>query len=293
MQSAGITPPESTASDEDAAPVLVSRVGRVAVVTLNRPKVLNAMTLAMATAYADALRAADADPSVRAIVVTGAGRGFCAGADLAVLRQGPDAIRRFVPRAEDLPDLALRLRKPVIAAINGPVAGIGFAYLLGSDIRYAASTASISSSFARLGLVAEYGVSWLLPRVVGTTHALELLLSGGTLSAEEAARIGLVQHVTEPGEVLTRALAHATELAENSSPSSLAAIKAQVWGDLDRTRDEAVRRAFALMDTSFDGPDLAEALAARAEKRAPAFAPLPRARATTENDEVPQGRRIP
>uniref|UniRef100_A0AAU1M345 Enoyl-CoA hydratase-related protein n=1 Tax=Streptomyces sp. NBC_00148 TaxID=2903626 RepID=A0AAU1M345_9ACTN len=293
MQSAGTTPPGSTPSDEDAAPVLVSRVGRVAVVTLNRPKVLNAMTLSMATAYADALRAADADPAVRAIVVTGAGRGFCAGADLAVLRQGPDAIRRFVPRAEDLPDLALRLRKPVIAAINGPVAGIGFAYLLGSDIRYAASTATISSSFARLGLVAEYGVSWLLPRVVGTTHALELLFSGGTVSAEEAARIGLVQHVTEPGEALTRALAHATELAENCSPASLAAIKAQVWGDLDRPRDDAVRRAFALMDTSFDGPDLAEALAARSEKRAPVFAPLPQARATTENDDVPQGRLAP
>ncbi|MFJ4840699.1 enoyl-CoA hydratase-related protein [Streptomyces sp. NPDC088746] len=290
MQSTGTTASEATSSEEDARPVLVSQAGHVAVITLNRPKVLNAMTLPMATAYADALRAADADPAVRAIVVTGAGRGFCAGADLAVLRQGPDAIRRFVPRAEDLPDLALRLRKPVIAAINGPVAGIGFAYLLGSDIRYAASTATISSSFARLGLVAEYGVSWLLPRVVGTTHALELLFSGGTVSAEEAARIGLVQHVTEPGEALTRALAHATELAENCSPASLAAIKAQVWGDLDRPRDDAVRRAFALMDTSFDGPDLAEALAARSEKRTPVFAPLPPARTTTENDDVPQGR---
>ncbi|MFJ6852417.1 enoyl-CoA hydratase-related protein [Streptomyces sp. NPDC091271] len=293
MQSTGTTTSESTTSEEDAPPVLVSQVGHVAVITLNRPKVLNAMTLPMATAYADALRAADADPAVRAIVVTGAGRGFCAGADLAVLRQGPDAIHRFVPRAEDLPDLALRLRKPVIAAINGPVAGIGFAYLLGSDIRYAASTATISSSFARLGLVAEYGVSWLLPRVVGTTHALELLFSGGTVSAEEAARIGLVQHVTEPGEALTRALAHATELAESCSPASLAAIKAQVWGDLDRPRDDAVRRAFALMDTSFDGPDLAEALAARSEKRRPVFTPLPPTRATTENDDVPQGRLTP
>ncbi|MFI0961307.1 enoyl-CoA hydratase-related protein [Streptomyces sp. NPDC021080] len=269
MATAGST----TATDEDT--VLVHHERGVAVITLNRPQVLNAMTHSMAIAYADALRAADEDPDVRAIVVTGAGRGFCAGADLGVLRQGADAIRSFVPAAEDLPDLALRLRKPVIAAINGPVAGIGFAYLLGSDIRYASRTASISTSFARLGLVAEYGTSWLLPRVIGTQHALDLLLSGRTIDAAEAARIGLVHQVTEPEELLARAVDHAADLAAHCSPASLAAIKSQVWGDLERPRGEALDRTLTLMNASFGGPDLAEALAARAEKRTPVFAPLP------------------
>ena len=265
----------ATGSASELDTVLVRRERAVAIITLNRPRVLNAMTPTMAGAYADALRAADADPQIRAIVVTGAGRGFCAGADLAVLNQGPAAIRRFLPAIEDLPDLALRLRKPVIAAINGPVAGIGFAYLLGSDIRFAARTASIGTSFSRLGLVAEYGVSWLLPRVIGTARALELLLSGRTIDADEAAGLGLVHHVTEPEDLLARAVDYAADLAAHCSPASLAAIKSQVWGDLERSHAAAIDNTLALMDASFDGPDLADALAARTEKRAPAFQPLP------------------
>ncbi|MFG3022402.1 enoyl-CoA hydratase-related protein [Streptomyces sp. NPDC048254] len=246
----------------------------VAVITLNRPEVLNAMTRPMAEAYARALRDADADPGVRAVVVTGAGRGFCAGADLGVLNEGADAVRRFLPDSKDLPDLALRLRKPVVAAVSGPVVGIGFAYMLGSDIRFASRETRISTSFARLGLVAEYGLSWLLPRVVGTPWALELLLSGRTIDAEEAARIGLVHRVTEPGEVLSEAVDYAADLAAGCSPSSLAAIKAQVYADLARPREEALARTLELMDASFDGPDLAEALLARRQKRPPAFQPL-------------------
>jgi enoyl-CoA hydratase/carnithine racemase len=267
------TAAETTATDEET--VLVHHERGVAVITLNRPQVLNAMTRSMAVAYAAALRAVDADPDVRAIVVTGAGRGFCAGADLGILHQGADAIRSFLPATEDLPDLALRLRKPAIAAINGPVAGIGFAYMLGSDIRYASRTASISTSFARLGLIAEYGTSWLLPRVIGAQHALDLLLSGRTIDAAEAARIGLVHQVTEPEELLARAVDHAADLAAHCSPASLAAIKSQVWGDLERSRAEALDHTLALMNASFGGHDLAEALAARTEKRTPVFAPLP------------------
>ncbi|MYQ30619.1 enoyl-CoA hydratase-related protein [Streptomyces sp. SID4956] len=256
--------------------VLVRHERAVAVITLNRPDKLNAMTGAMSVAYADALREADADPDVRAIVVTGAGRGFCAGADLAVLNEGAEAIRKFVPAAENLPHLALRLRKPVVAAVNGPVAGIGFAYMLGSDIRFAARGAKIATSFSRLGLVAEYGLSWLLPRLIGTAPAVELLLTGRTVDAEEAAALGLVHHVTEPGDVLRAALDHAADLAAHCSPASLAAIKSQVYGDLERPLSQAVDHALSLMDASFDGPDLAEALTARDHKRAPVFAPLPR-----------------
>lgn len=267
---------DSAAEQPTAEPtILVRHEGRIAVVTLNRPLVLNAMTLPMSAAYATALRDADAAPDVRAIVVTGAGRGFCAGADLGVLNEGPDAIRKFVPPVEDMPELALRLRKPVIAAVNGPVAGIGFAYMLGSDIRFADPGARIATSFARLGLVAEYGLSWLLPRIVGTPAALDLLLSGRTVVADEAARLGLVHHVTQPGQALAEALAYAADLAENCSPASMAAVKAQVYADLDRPRAEAMTRTLELMDASFGGHDLAEALAARTDKRPPVFDPLP------------------
>ncbi|MGW6362393.1 enoyl-CoA hydratase-related protein [Streptomyces sp. NPDC055092] len=261
--------------DPTSAPtILVRHERQVAVITLNRPDKLNAMTGQMQSAYAEALRSADDDPRVRAIVVTGAGRGFCSGADLAVLREGAETIRAFVPPPEDLPLLTLRLRKPVVAAVNGPVAGIGFAYMLGSDFRFLARDTRISTSFARLGLVAEYGLSWLLPRLIGTSAALDLLLTGRTIDAAEAARIGLVQRVSEPGDVLADALAHAADLAAHCSPASLAAIKAQVYGDLDQPLDAAVARALKMMDATFDAPDLAEALKARTEKRDPQFEPL-------------------
>lgn len=263
------------AQDNDAQDtVLVRHERSVAVITLNRPQVLNAMTLPMARAYARALREADTDPAVRAIVVTGAGRGFCAGADLAILNQGPEAIRTFLPPAEDLPHLALRLRTPVIAAVNGPVAGIGFAYMLGSDVRFAARGVKMSTSFSRLGLVAEYGLSWLLPRLIGTSRAMELLLSGRALGAEEAERIGLVHRVVEPDRLLAEAVDYAADLAVGCSPYSLAAIKAQVYADLERGHDEALAGTLKLMDESFGGPDLAEALAARNAKRPPVFPPL-------------------
>ncbi|SEF55645.1 Enoyl-CoA hydratase/carnithine racemase [Thermomonospora echinospora] len=254
--------------------VLVRHERSVAVITLNRPQALNAMTGPMSVAYARALREADADPQVRAIVVTGAGRGFCAGADLGVLNQGPDAIRALVPPAEDLPTMALRLRTPVIAAVNGPVAGIGFAYMMGSDVRFAGRGVKMTTSFSRLGLVAEYGLSWLLPRLIGASRAMELLLSGRTLDAEEAERIGLVHRVVEPDRVLQEAVDYAADLAAGCAPSSLAAIKAQVYADLERSHDDALADTLKLMDASFGGPDLAEALAARKEKRPPVFTPL-------------------
>jgi enoyl-CoA hydratase/carnithine racemase len=261
-------------SETDSPGILVSHAGPVAIITLNRPEVLNAITYPMARAYAAALRAADADPGVRVVVVTGAGRGFCSGADLTRLSQGGEAIRRFVVPAEDLPTVAFRIRKPVIAAVNGPVAGIGFGYMMGSDIRFAAADAKISTTFARLGLVAEYGLAWLLPRAIGTAWSLDLLLSARTITGAEAGRIGLVQYVST-NSVLDDAVGYATRLAETSSPYSMAAAKAQVYAGLDTSADEAIRRAVELMDESFDNPDLPAALAARAEGRPPEFGPLP------------------
>jgi enoyl-CoA hydratase/carnithine racemase len=256
-------------------PVLTRREGAVEIVTLNRPAVLNAVTSAMSAGYADALRAADADPDVRAVVVTGAGRGFCAGADLGILSQGAANIRQFLTRREDLPTVAFRIRKPVICAVNGPVAGVGFAYMMASDIRFAAAEAKISTTFARLGLVAEYGLAWLLPRVMGTAWTLDLLLSGRTITGEEAGRIGLVQYVSPRETVLADAVAYAARLAQTCSPFSMATVKRQVYADLETTDEEALTRTLALMDSSFDHPDLAAALAARAEGKPPEFPPLP------------------
>lgn len=253
--------------------VRVERQDGVALVTLNRPDKLNALTPAMQQGYIGALRELDADPDARVIVVTGAGRGFCSGADLARLSD-PSQLTGYAPDPRALPTIALEIRKPVVAAVNGPVAGIGFALMLACDVRFVAAEAKMTTSFARLGLVAEYGLSWLLPRVVGTGRALEILMSGRALDAEEALRIGLAHEVVAGRPVLDRAMEWAREVAEHCSPRSLAQIKRQVYRDLDRPRGEAISGALRLMTESFGWGDLQEGLAARRESRAPAFAPL-------------------
>jgi enoyl-CoA hydratase/carnithine racemase len=264
---------EGSVTMTTAETVLVDVEGGVATVTLNRPDRLNALTPEMQVRYADVLRELDADREVRVIVVTGAGRGFCSGADLSALADA-QRLRTLVPEPRLLPTSALEVRKPLVAAVNGPVAGIGFAVMLSCDVRFVAAGASITTSFARLGLVAEYGLSWLLPRVVGTGRALEILLSGRTLSAAETERLGLAHEVVADRPVLERALDWAREVAASCSPRSLAVIKRQVYGDLDRGWGDALDRALGLMVESFGWTGLPEALAARAEGRPPAFAPL-------------------
>lgn len=240
----------------------------VATVTLNRPDRLNAMTPGMQRRYCGLLAELDRDPAVRAIVITGAGRGFCAGADLAVL-EGTD-LTGFDPDGDEPVDLAapLRLGTPSIAAVNGPVAGMGFSYMLMADLRYAADTARIGSTFARLGLVAEWGSAALLTHLVGSGHAADLLLSGRIVDAEEALGIGLVQKVLPGPELLPAAQQWARDVAGNCSPYSHRVMKQQL-------RPAGVEEHFAesmsLMLESFTRPDLAEALAARAEGRPPAF----------------------
>jgi enoyl-CoA hydratase/carnithine racemase len=254
--------------------VLHERDGPVAIISFNRPKALNAMTTSMADAYADALRAADADPTVRAIVVTGEGRGFCAGADRSVLQGGPEEIRASIPRRENLPSLAYRLRKPVICAVNGPVAGIGLAYMMASDVRFVDVDASISSTFAQLGLVAEYGLSWILPRVTGLATSLEFLLSGRTVTGEQAQSMGLAQYLSRRTEARADAIAFARRLAEQCSPFSLATIKRQLYAGLSSDADSALTAALGFMDQSFGGPDLATALSAHVSKTRPTFESL-------------------
>ena len=247
----------------------------VATITLNRPEKLNALTREASENYTATLRRAGDDRDVRAIVVTGEGRGFCAGADLGALtRVSSDEAYRDAPReGEIVPELATMIDKPVIAAVNGPTAGMGFAIMVAADIRFAAAGAVITTSYAGLGLIAEFGISWLLPRIVGTGAALDLLLSSRRITAEEAHAIGLVQRIYPPDELLPAALDYARDIATNCAPRSLATIKRQVYADLHRSLTMSMAESRALMLDSFTWPEIAEGLAAHTEKRAPRFPP--------------------
>ena len=258
---------------EDLDTILIDRDAQnssVAIITLYRPDRLNALTPEMGPLYAATLQELDADPSVRAIVVTGAGRGFCSGADLSSLAGSTDDLLSYVrgQTVQTLPLVALTLATPVATAINGPCAGIGFVLAMSADARFVASDATLSTTFARLGLVAEYGIAWLLPRLVGLPVATDLLLSGRTVTGEEAARLGLA---TSADDAVASALTWAREIATNSSPRSTAMMKRQLLEADGLTLTDAVSKALDAMAEAFTWPDLAEALAARGDKRAPQF----------------------
>ncbi len=260
----------------------------VAVISLNRPAALNAYTAAMGLGLKRAVAEAVADTGVRAIVITGAGRGFCAGADMNVLQNipaggrvtqvpevdfdfysglGPDVGPHYAGRFGYL----LQARKPVIAAINGPAAGLGLVLALYADIRFAASEAKLTTSFAQRGLIAEHGISWLLPRLVGPAHALDLLYSARKLTAAEAERIGLVNKVFPQESFMQEVMAYARALAQTVSPRSTAVMKAQVWKALHQEFNAALALADAEMQKSFASADFKEGVAHYVEKRAPAF----------------------
>ncbi len=257
--------------------VLSERRGAVLVLTLNRPERLNAWTDALELEYFAQLDAAEADPEVRAIVLTGAGRGFCAGADLDVLEDATDGkdgppqhiVTRSRPRS-----FPITLRKPLIGAINGAAAGLGLVEALYCDVRFSVPAAKFTTAFVRRGLIAEYGVSWLLPRLVGTSRALDLLLSGRVMLGDEAHRVGLVDHLVEPAELLEAAVAYAEDLAANCSPTSMAIIKAQVQRGLDQAFSENFDEAEELIAASFERADAAEGVDSYLEKRPPSFPPL-------------------
>jgi enoyl-CoA hydratase/carnithine racemase len=246
---------------------------RVALVTLDRPDRLNAITREMGQQYAAALDRAGADPQVRAVVVTGAGRGFCAGADMDLLQGigttgegASDALRPSLSLEPTVP-------KPVIAAVNGAAAGLGFVRALLCDVRFASPAAKFTTAFARRGLVAEHGISWMLPRVVGFSRAMDLLLSARTVGADEAQRIGLVDHLVG-GDVVAAAVAYAKDLATWCSPTAMAHTKMQVWRDAGDQLEPSLERMNALMAASFDWPDVVEGVQSWMDKREPAWPPL-------------------
>jgi enoyl-CoA hydratase/carnithine racemase len=246
----------------------------VATVTLHNPDRKNAWSVAMEHQYFARLDDAAADAGVRAIVVTGAGSAFCPGMDMAALEQ--TAAAGELVRAGRRPmHYALSIPKPMIAAVNGACAGIGLIQALYCDLRFAARGARMSTSFTRRGLGAEYGTSWMLPRLIGVERALDLLLSGRTFDAEEAHAMGLVGRLCEPADVLREARAYATDLARFSSPRAMAAVRHQVYADLDDDFETSWARTLAIMQRMNAHADFAEGVASFTERREPVFDPLP------------------
>jgi len=246
----------------------------VALLTLNRPDRLNAWTGEMERAYFALLEDCAGRDDVRAIVVTGAGRGFCAGADMEDLQAIGDQGLDAADHDRRPQTFALTVPKPVIAAINGPCAGIGLVQALMCDIRFAAKGAKFTTAFARRGLVAEHGISWILPRLVGHARALDLLLSGRVFLAEEAEQLGVVNRALDGEQLLETTLEYARDLAANCAPSSMAAMKRQVYADYERSLEAALAEANRLMGDSLQADDFREGVASFLERRAPGFAPL-------------------
>ncbi|MBX5469697.1 MAG: enoyl-CoA hydratase/isomerase family protein [Thermoleophilaceae bacterium] len=261
--------------DQDT--VLWSCEDGVATLTLNRPDSLNALTPEMEERWTELLERAAEDPDVRAIVVTGAGRGFCAGADMNFMDDMTSGRIDATGNGSDptfvgaRPHVAATIPKPVIAAINGACAGLGLVHALFCDVRFAADDAKITTAFVRRGLIAEYGISWVLPKVAGLSTALDLLVSGRVILGEEAHRLRLVDHVYPRERVLEEAQRYARELAQFCAPRSIATMKQQVYRDILSELEPAVQHAEELMRESIVGPDFAEGIQSYIEKRPPRF----------------------
>ena len=256
--------------------------GPVLTVTLNRPDKLNAYTAVMGAELQDAFQRADADDSVRVVIVTGAGRGFCAGADISggagafdTNAEGSVAFAsKDAPRQSGSGFIGaiFGCRKPSIAAINGAAVGVGATLTLPMDIRIAAKGARLGFVFARRGLVPEAGSAWFLPKLVGLPQALRWCLSGALIPAEEAQAGGLIAEVVEPEALLARAREIALEIAANTAPVSIALTRQMLWrfsGEPDPFGLLAIDGRLSMQLGA--GPDVREGVAAFLEKRPPAF----------------------
>jgi enoyl-CoA hydratase/carnithine racemase len=263
----------------DAVHVTREIAGPVAIVRLDRPDKLNAFTFAMVEELRAAVDEVAVDDRVVGIVITGNGRGFCAGLDTGDLTrsaEGTAPAARPPSDEHELPALfshLLRVPKPVIAAVNGVAAGGGFVLVMMCDLRFAAESASFTTAFSRRGLIAEHGTSFLLPRLVGTNRALDLLWSARRIDAAEALRIGFVDRVVPDDELLQTSIGYVEELAATASPRSLAVMKAQIYGDLSRSMSDALRGADVLVQESLGHPDAKEGVLSFLERRPPQFAP--------------------
>ena len=254
----------------------------VATVTLSRPDKLNAWTQQMAAEVRAHMLAASADEAARVIVLTGAGRGFCAGADLEDLKGAMsagegglrDVLLRRPPELEDLaaeyrlePAYLAALDKPVIAALNGPTVGLGLVVSLFCDLRFAAESARLSTAFSRLGLVAEYGVAWQLPRLIGMANAADLLFSARQVGAGEAKELGLVNKVFPDEGFMDGVMAYAREMASTVSPRSLRVIKRQLYAAQSQSLSETMQDALLEMLAGFGSEDFQEGVSHFLQRR--------------------------
>ena len=267
----------------------------VATITLNRPASLNAWTNTMDSEIKDAIARANADRSVVGIIITGAGRAFCAGADmktLSALTEGasPESANTSstetssndsrAPREADgdfsgrFPYLMM-VDKPIIAAINGAVAGMAYPFSLCCDLRVVTPDAVFLTAFAQRGLIAEWGLSWLLPRLVGPSVALDLLMSSRKVRGEEALALGLANYLVQPDDLLGFCRRYIEQLAATSSPTSMAVMKRQVYEQLHEGLGVADAQAVKLMTESFTRSDFKEGVKSFLEKRPPSFGRLP------------------
>ncbi|AUM75848.1 enoyl-CoA hydratase [Paracoccus jeotgali] len=256
--------------------------GHTAIITFNRPERMNALTKVLEGELYDAMRAADLDETVRAIILTGNGRAFCAGMDMDELEVLPpdDIGAREWMRPYDMnrrADYQARysyfpgLSKPVISAINGAAAGLGLIFALYSDFRIASSNAAFVTAFVMRGLVAEHGIAWILPRVVGHANAMDMLLTSRKVKADEAREMNLVHRVVEPKVLMDEARALATLLSQNVSPRSVRVMKRQIWEAPYQTLGAAITQANEEMFLSIQSEDFTEGVAHFQEKRPPQF----------------------
>ena len=258
---------------------------RICTISLNRPDRLNAWTRQMHLDLKDAMQTAGADPEVRAIILTGAGRGFCAGADMGGLQaigSGAAADRSSqaqpgLPGGSTLAEFKMNyayfpsIPKFIIAAINGPCAGLGLVISLYADLRFAAESAVFTTAFAQRGLIAEHGASWLLPRLIGLPAALDLLCTARKFRAPEALSLGLVSRVVADDRLMAETRAYARLLADTVSPRSVSVMKRQLWEAEFQTLSEATVQANHEMELSFRTADFKEGVAHYLEKRAARF----------------------
>ncbi len=271
----------------DYAEILYELDGPAAVITMNRPRTLNALTDLTQAEIRHALDASEKNPDVIGTVLTGAGRGFCSGVDMNALGKMSAAGRRLGgahehlaaepgnpdrdPNYQSSPTYFLGLRKPLLAAVNGACAGLGFSYATFCDMRFVDRSARFVTSFSPRGLIAEHGTSWMLPRIVGPSNALDIFWSSRRFDGEEAYRLGFANRLCEPGECVAEAVAYLQEIAGTAAPMSIMMMKKQVYRHLNRQLGEAMDESTRWMDESLARHDFKEGVASFVDKRPPKF----------------------
>jgi len=256
----------------DSKDILVEKDGYVAILTLNRPDHLNALTLSMQDELLAALKEVDSDPKVRVIIVTGAGRAFCAGIDMSSgATAAEDTVQQdLLEEKTSTVKFLFSLNKPVIAAYNGAAVGVGMTMTLPFDIRIAAESAKLSLAFVRRGLLPELACPWLLPRIIGISRAAEFMYTGRALTAREALEFGLVSRVVPDEELMPTALELAREIAENCSPVSVALTKKMLYDFLAESDvEKAEKTNHRYLDWIMTQPDVVEGIMSFMQKRKP------------------------